>query len=71
MENAPDDQRLDRIRVVQEFALLGRRRGGADDLRDDLFGCAEEQRGLLDCNVRRNVRQVGEVGDARADLAFT
>src|SRR6266446_9612001 len=37
---------------------------GADDLPDDLFGCAEGQYGLLD----RDVRRVGEVGGAGADL---
>src|SRR6266481_3160370 len=63
-ENARDDQRSDRIRAVQELAVLDRRRDGADDLPDDLFGCAEGQYGLLD----RDVRRVGEVGGAGADL---
>src|SRR5215469_6182314 len=58
MGNAHDDQRSDRIRAVQELAFLDRRRDGADDLPDDLFGCAEGQYGLLD----RDVRRVGEVG---------
>ena len=42
-ENARDDQRPDRIRAVQEFAVLDRRRDGADDLSDDIFGRAEGQ----------------------------
>src|SRR5271169_610298 len=64
-QEAGDDQRPDRIRAVQELALLDRRRDGADDLPDDLFRRAEGQHGLLD----RDVRRVGEAGGAGADPA--
>src|SRR5713101_1214830 len=47
-----DDQRSDRSRAVQEFAVLDRRRVGADDFPDDLFRRAEGQYGLLDREAR-------------------